>query len=99
MPRPTKRQINIKMPEALIEELKARAESENDTFTDLVIRLCEQGLGNESDVACAHAKGDRPQTTVSPFEPAQLDERIADQLAPLQERLIALETGLGELSA
>lgn len=90
MPRPTKRQINIKMPEALIEQLKAKAESLNDTFTDLVIRLCEQGLGSESD---------RPQTTASPFEPAQLDERIADQLSPLQERLVALETELGELSA
>lgn len=104
MPRPTKRQINIKMPEALIEQLKAKAESLNDTFTDLVIRLCEQGLGSESDRPQTAVFQDKSfalkqQHTASPFEPAQLDKRIADQLAPLQERLVALETSLGELSA
>lgn len=103
MLRPTKKQINIKMPQALIKELKARAELQNDTFTDLVIRLCEQGLGSDSNPS---------QTTAPPFEPDQLDERIAKsiaaQIAPLQERIedrIAstiqkeLEPMLGELSA
>ena len=92
MPRPTKKQINIKMPEALIEALKARAESENDTFTDLVIRLCEQGLGIESD---------RPQTTASPLEPAQLDKRIVEsiavEIAPLKERVTSLENELQQV--
>ncbi len=90
MPRATKRQINIKMPTDLIEALKTRAEDERDTFTDLVIRFCSEGLGIESD---------RPQTSASSFEPEQLDKRIANQLAPLQERLVALESELGELSA
>jgi hypothetical protein len=90
MPRTTKKQINIKMPTDLIDALKTKAEDKGDTFTDLVIRFCSEGLG---------IKSDRPQTSASPFEPEQLDERIADKLAPLQERLVALELELGELSA
>ena len=98
MPRAAKKQINIKMRESLIEALKARAESENDTFTDLVIRLCEQGLGIESD---------HPQTTTAPFEPAQLDKRILEsiavEIAPLKERVTSLENELqqvlGEVAA
>jgi uncharacterized circularly permuted ATP-grasp superfamily protein len=88
MLRPTKKQINIKMPEALIEELKARAESENDTFTDLVIRFCKYGLGNES-----------PATTHAALVPTQLDDHIASkldnciatQLAPLKEQFNELQ--------
>jgi len=88
MPRPTKKQINIKMPEPLIEALKTRAEDEGDTFTDLVIRFCEQGLGSDRPVVSAEVT------------PTQIDKRIADKLAPLQKRLEALETELvGEFSA
>jgi len=94
MIRPTKKQINIKMPQPLIEALKAQAESENVTFTDTIILLCEQGLGMESS---------SPQATAFPVEPAQLDERIADQLAsqlaPLQGRVVALETSMEKLWA
>ena len=97
MPRPAKKQINLKMRESLIEALKARAESENDTFTDLITRACEQYLEGESNVK--NGQNDRPQTTLAPFEPAQLYECIADQIAPLQKRLVALELELGELSA
>ncbi len=75
------------MPEPLIKALKARAEKEGNTFTDLVIQLCEQGLGIERN---------RSQATVPSVEPAQLDERIAKYLAPLQGRLEALESELGE---
>ena len=92
MTRATKKQINIKMPEPLIEALKNRAESEGKTFTDVVTRLCERGLGIESD----------SHKTITPIiEPVQLNERIADQLAsqlaPLQGRVIALEESLGKL--
>jgi hypothetical protein len=87
MPRPTKKQINIKMPETLIKALKTRAEDEGNTLTDLVIQLCEQGLGIEKN---------HPQATAPSVEPAQLDERIAEYLAPLQRRLEALEAELGE---
>lgn len=89
MPRPTKKQINIKMPEPLIEALKSRAIDEGDTFTDLVIRFCSEGL---------ESKSNRP-VAVTEIAPTQLDKRIADAIAPLQERLVALETELGELSA
>ena len=97
MPRPAKKQINLKMRESLIEALKSRAEVENDTFTDLVTRACEQYLEGESNVK--DGQSDRPQTTLAPFEPAQLYKCIADQIAPLQQRLVALELELGELSA
>ena len=90
MPRAAKKQINLKMRESLIEALKSRAIDEGDTFTDVVVRACEEYLESESD---------RLQTTTSSFEPTQLDKRIAAQLAPLQERLVTLETSLGELSA
>lgn len=89
MPRPTKKQINIKMPEPLIEALKARAIDEGDTFTDLVVRFCSEGLESKSDRPVAETE----------IAPPQLDKRIATALAPLQERLVALESGLGELSA
>ena len=97
MPKPAKKQINLKMRESLIEALKSRAIDEGDTFTDVVVRACEQYLEGESDVK--DGQNDRPQTTVAPFEPAQLYECIADQIAPLQQRLVALELELGELSA
>lgn len=77
------------MPESLIDALKTRAIDEGDTFTDLVIRFCFEGLESESN---------RP-VAVTEIAPNQLDKCIADQLAPLQERLVALETELGELSA
>lgn len=99
MPRPTKKQINIKMPEALIEALKTRAESENDTFTDLITRACEQYLESKSDVKGGQSSS--PQTTASPFEPAQLDERIAEsiaaEIAPLLERVASVENELQQV--
>lgn len=86
MSRPTKKQINIKMPESLIEALKAKAELEKDTFTDLIIRFCEQGLGNPESGS--------PTTTPAIAQP-QLDERIAEtiatQIAPLFERVASVE--------
>ena len=92
MTRPAKKQINIKMPQPLIEALKTRAENENITFTDTIIQLCEQGLG----IGISN-----PKSTASRVEPAQLDERIANQLAnqiaPLHGRLVALETSMGKL--
>lgn len=91
MPRPTKKQINIKMPEPLIEALKAKAESEKDTFTDLIIRFCEQGLSNR--------EGERTTTPV--IAQRQLDERIAEtiatQIAPLKERVASVENELHQV--
>ena len=99
MPRPTKKQINIKMPEALIEALKAKAESENDTFTDLVTRACEQYLEGGSDAK--DGQSDRPQTATAPFEPPQLDKRIVEniavEIAPLKERVTSLENELQQV--
>jgi hypothetical protein len=89
MPRPIKRQINIKMPEPLIEELKAKAEEEDETFTDLIIRYCEQGLGG---------KGGSPKSPTA-ISTTQLDKRIASWLAPLQEKIVELEAALGETVA
>lgn len=90
MPRPTKRQINIKMPEPLIEALKAKAESEKDTFTDLIIRFCEQGLSSEGE-----------RTTTPVIAQRQLDERIAEtiatQIAPLKERVASVENELHQV--
>ena len=99
MPRPAKKQINLKMRESLIEALKARAESENDTFTDLITRACEQYLESESDVK--GGQSDRPQTTASLLKPAQLDKRIVEsiavEIAPLKERVTSLENELQQV--
>jgi hypothetical protein len=84
MPRPVKKQINIKMPESLIEALKERAEGEDTTFTDLVVEACEQLLGGRS------------YRTIPAISPSQVDKRIDAQLAPLQEKIAELEAALGE---
>ena len=105
MPRPAKKQINLKMRESLIEALKSRAIDEGDTFTDVVTRACEQYLEGESNVK--DGQSDRPQTIAPPFEPAQLDKRIVEsiavEIAPLKERITSLENELlqvlGEVAA
>ena len=81
-----KSQINFRLPDILIAALKDRAESEGLTSTELAIQLLEAGLGLPSSEKVANDK-------------SRIEESIATQLAPLQERLVALETSLGELSA
>ena len=83
-----RKQINIKMPEELIDALKAQAEEEDETFTDLIIRYCEQGLGKSGSLKATHA-----------ISTTQLDKRIAAHLAPLQEKIAELEAALGEIVA
>lgn len=79
MTAPSRRQINIKMAEDLIEKLKLKAEADETTFTDLVIRACEELLGIENTKSPASISA------------AQLDECIAEKLAPLEERIAVLE--------
>lgn len=82
----SKSQINFRLPNILIAALKDRAELEGITSTELVIHLLEAELGLPSSEKVAN-------------DESRIDERIASALAPLQERLVALETSLGELSA
>ena len=82
----SKSQINFRLPDILIAALKDRAKSEGLTSTELAIRLVEAGLG-------------LPSSEKVPTDESRINECIASQLAPLQERLVALETSLGELSA
>ena len=79
MAAPARKQINVKMSEELIEALKNKAESEETTFTDLVIRACEELLGIENT---------KPTASISA---EQLDECVAEKIAPLEERLAVLE--------
>lgn len=69
----SKSQINFRLPDTLIAALKARAEAEGVTSTELATRLLEVGLGLPS-----------PEL-VSNHPP--IEERITSQLAPLQARL------------
>ncbi len=82
----SKSQINFRLPDILIAALKDRAELEGLTSTELVIHLLEAGLG-------------LPSLEKVATDESRIDERIASQLAPLQERLVTLENELGELSA
>ena len=82
----SKSQINFRLPDILIAALKDRAESEGLTSTELATRLLEVGLG-------------LPLSGKVATDESRIEESIASQLAPLQERLVALETSLGELSA
>ncbi len=98
MARPTRKQVNIKMPESLIEALKAKAEAEGETLTDLIVRFCKQGLGIPSSQN-AH------QTTR--WEAKDLDvidvhinSRIADLEVRLESKLKEqVQAALGECSA
>ncbi len=89
MARPTKKQVNIKMPLALIEALKTKAEAEKTTFTDLVIEACKQMLdqSEHSDPASAAISA------------AQVDKGIAPKIALLQEKVATLELALEKPSA
>lgn len=77
---PARKQVNVKMPESLIEALKVKAQADKTTFTDLVIQACEQLLGIEDNGFSA--------TGISAV---RLDECIFEQIAPLEERISALE--------
>lgn len=89
MPHPRK-QVNIKMPEHLIETLKAKAEAEDNTFTDLIVRFCEQGLRRDNQNA--------HQPVDSNFE--VIDMRIADLEARLESKVKEhVQAALGECSA
>ncbi len=68
-----KNQINFRLPDSLIAALKARAEAEGVTSTELVQRLLEIGLGLSS----SELAGNDPR----------IEERIASQLVPLQSQL------------
>ncbi len=72
----SKRQVNFRLPDELIAALKDRAESEGITSTELATRLLEAGLGLPS-----------PE---SKSDDSRIKERIAVQLAPLQEQVIQL---------
>lgn len=94
MARPTRKQVNIKMPESLIEALKAKAEAEGDTFTDLIVHFCEQGLGMPSKKA--HQQVDSNLEVI--------DMRIADLEARLESKVkeqvqVQMQAALGECSA
>lgn len=69
----SKSQVNFRLPEPLIAALKDRAQAEGVTSTELAIRLLEAGLGLPS----SELPGDAPR----------IEQRIANQLAPLQAQL------------
>lgn len=93
-----KRQINIKLPPALIEALKAKAGEEGMTLTDLIQGYCERGLGLPSSTPSLNLDVvyERILSQLDERIPMQIDERIAAQLAPIQLHLAAMEDALGE---
>ncbi len=97
MARPTRKQVNIKMPESLIEALKAKAEAEGDTFTDLVVRFCEQGLRMDNQKAHTHTRWETKDLDVIDVH---IDSRIANLEARLESKLKEqVQVALGECSA
>ncbi len=76
----TRKQVNIKMPESLIEALKAKAEAEGDTFTNLVVRFCEQGLGMDNQNAHQTTRWETKDLDV-------IDVHINSRIADLEVRL------------
>lgn len=94
----TRKQVNIKMPESLLEALKAKAEAEDATFTDVIVRFCEQGL--RMDNQNAHQTATVIDSSLNVID-SRIDSRIADLEARLELRLkqqieSALELELGE---
>lgn len=94
-----KQQINIKLPPELIEALKLKATDLGVTLTGLIQNYCEQGLKLPSSSRqfdfdelynCIVA-------TLDKRIPAQIENRIANQVVTLYERLQALEQGLNEV--
>jgi hypothetical protein len=97
MARHTRKQVNIKMPESLIEALKAKAEAEGDTFTDLVVRFCEQGLGMPNQNA--HQSATVINSSLDVID-VHIDSRIADLEARLESKVQEqVQAALGECSA
>ncbi len=93
----TRKQVNIKMPESLIEALKAKAEAEGDTFTDLVVRFCEQGL--RIDNQNAHQPATVINSSLDVID-VHIDSRIADLEARLESKVQEqVQAALGECSA
>lgn len=93
-----KQQINIKLPPALIEALKAKAGESGITLTDLIQGYCERGLGLPSSSSSVNLDVvyERILKQLDERLPIQIDERIANQLAPIQQHLATMEGALGE---
>lgn len=81
-------QFNVRLDKypALHEALKAKAQEEGLTFNDFAIRAFQQALGWEVE--------DNP-----PVRRSELEEMLAEMLAPMQRRLEEVEQRLGELRA
>ena len=97
-----KQQFNIRLETGLIEALRTRAESEGITLTDLIARFCEQGLGLPTEGSRPidlEAIYSRIAAQVEELIPQRIEERIAEQLAPIQRELAARNDALGESSA
>lgn len=87
-----KSQVNFRLPDPLIAALKARAEAEGITSTELATRLLEVGLGLPSPELAGNAPRieERIASQLVPLQ-SQLDERIeeriASQLTPIQQEI------------
>ena len=91
MPTPLR---NFRIPDPLWNALTERAASEGTSATALVIRFCQQGLG--------FSTGEATTVTDEALD-ARIDSRlnscIDSRLIPIQEKLAALESALGEFNA
>ncbi len=81
-------QFNVRMDKHpdLYEAIKDRAEEQNVTLNEFAIRAFQQALGWELE--------DNP-----PARRTELEEMLAEMLAPMQRRLEEVEQRLGESRA
>ena len=91
MPTPLR---NFRIPDSLWSALTERAASEGTSATALVIRFCQQGLGLEPGEASSVT-----DETLDTRIDRLLSTCIDSHLAPIQQKLAALELALGEFNA
>lgn len=81
----SKSQVNFRLPAPLIAALKARAEAEGISSTELATRLLEAGLGLSSLELANDDPRIEERITISLEQ--RIEKHIANQLAPLQSQL------------
>ena len=104
-----KKQVNFRLPSTLIESLKALAETESVSVTDLVVELLEQSLAlrtqepADSKTAIAPSiMGFSPNSVDLPASQKQLQKQIdqlAQELKTLRKRVETLESSDTEEAA
>jgi hypothetical protein len=83
-------QFNVRLDKhaALYEALKAKADQEDITLNELAVRAFQQILGWEAENA-----------SPTPVRRSELEEMLAEMLAPMQRRLEEVERQVGECKA